>query len=300
MAFHHVSVLLDEALALIGPAPGQVYVDCTLGGGGHAEGLLARSAPDGRVIGLDRDPAAIAAATARLAPFGARFTPVQAPFGDLAAVLRQQGLARVDGLVADLGVSSPQLDQAERGFSFGKDGPLDMRMGPDAPQTAADLVNLAPEEELARVFWEYGEERHSRRVARAVVAARPLHRTAELAAVIARAVGRSKERIHPATRCFQALRIAVNDELGQLDRLLDALPAALAGGGRAAIISFHSLEDRRVKHRLRRWAGLEAERDAYGAPLQAPVARLLTRKAVVSADANPRARSARLRGVQFV
>lgn len=300
MGFHHVPVLLDEAVDLVGPVPGGVYVDCTLGGGGHAEALLERGAPSARLIGLDRDPAALAAASARLERFGGRFIPVRSAFGEVEAVLAAQGLSRVDGLVADLGVSSPQLDEASRGFSFLRDGPLDMRMDPDQPTTAADLVNIADETELARVFFEYGEEHQSRRVARAVVRGRPFHRTLPLAEVIAAALGGRQGRIHPATRCFQALRIAVNDELGQLTRLLDALPRVLVGGGRAAIISFHSLEDRLVKHRIRGWAGLDSERDAYGDPVRAPVARMLTRKAVGAGDNNPRARSAKLRGVQFL
>lgn len=300
MGFEHRSVLLSEATALLSPQSGQVYVDCTLGGGGHSEALLEASAPDGRVIGIDRDPAALSAARQRLARFGERFVAVEGSFGDLERILAELGLASVDGVVADLGVSSPQLDEAERGFSFRNDGPLDMRMGPSVGPSAADLVNTATEEELANILFEYGEERRSRAVARAIVADRPFTRTAPLAALIERVVGRGKGRIHPATRSFQGLRIAVNDELGQLDALLSALPRCLRSGGRAAVISFHSLEDRKVKRHFKEMAGVGTPRDAYGQPLVPPTAKRLTRKAVVSTDGNPRARSARLRGIELI
>ncbi|MCB9796199.1 MAG: 16S rRNA (cytosine(1402)-N(4))-methyltransferase RsmH [Alphaproteobacteria bacterium] len=296
--FTHRSVLLAEAVALISPRPGGVYVDCTLGGGGHAEALLEASGPGGRILGIDRDPRAIRSASERLARFGARFEAVLGSFGDLPRILADRGLDAVDGVLADLGVSSPQLDDPERGFSFREDGPLDMRMGPGLERSAADLINEASREELARILREYGEERKAWAVAGAIVEQRPFTRTAPLAACIAAVVGKGKGRIHPATLSFQGLRIAVNDELGQLDALLAALPGCLAPGGRAAIISFHSLEDRRVKRCFRELAGVGTPRDAYGDPLEAPTARLLTTKAVVSTDDNPRARSARLRGIE--
>lgn len=297
--FEHRSVLLSEAIALLSPRTGGVVVDCTLGGGGHAEAVLNASAPDGRLIGFDRDLAAIAAASARLAPFGDRFTAVHGTFGDIGAHLARLGVGRVAGVLADLGVSSPQLDQAERGFSFGKNGPLDMRMDNTSGRSAAELVNTLAEVELADIIFRFGEERLSRRVARAIVAGRPFESTAQLADVVARAVGRSKD-IHPATRTFQAIRIAVNDELGELERLMSALPSLLLPGGRAAIISFHSLEDRIVKHRFREFSGVGGDRDAYGRPLDAPRATLLTNRAVRASDDNPRARSARLRAIQWL
>lgn len=297
--FEHRSVLLSEAIALLAPRPGGVVVDCTLGGGGHAEAILEASGPDGRLIGLDRDPAALEAAGARLVRFGSRFTGVHGAFGDIVAHLARLGLGRVGGVLADLGVSSPQLDQAERGFSFSKDGPLDMRMDPTRGSSAAEVVNRASEAELADILWRLGEERHSRRVARAIVAGRPFTSTAQLAGVVARAVGRAGD-IHPATRTFQALRLAVNDELGELERLLVALPSVLIPGGRAVIISFHSLEDRRVKQCFREYCGVGGERDAYGRPLDAPRATLLTSRAIQASDDNPRARSARLRVIQWL
>jgi len=299
--FQHETVMGSEVCALLAPRDGGLYLDCTLGGGGHAERLLEASGPTGRVIGLDRDPNALAAASARLAGFGERFVAVRSTFGALQAALAEAGVSAVDGLVADLGVSSPQLDQAARGFSFMRDGPLDMRMDPDAPTTAAELVNGLPEAELADLLYGLGEERQSRRLARAIVAARPITGTAQLAQVIAGAMGGPRDRIHPATRSFQALRLAVNDELGELDRLLAALPGCLTVGGRAAVISFHSLEDRRVKQRFRALAGLDAEKDAYGRSLGVPTARLITKKAVEdSGSGNPRARSAKLRVIERV
>ncbi|MCB9761943.1 MAG: 16S rRNA (cytosine(1402)-N(4))-methyltransferase RsmH [Alphaproteobacteria bacterium] len=297
--FAHRSVLLGEAVGLLAPRDGGVYVDCTLGGGGHAEALLEASAPTGRVVGLDRDPAALAAATQRLARFGDRFTPIRSSFAEIRRILDEMGLDAVDGILADLGVSSPQLDQAERGFSFRQDGPLDMRMDPALPRTAADLVNTLEGDALADLIWRYGEERKSRRIARAIVAARPHVSTLGLAQVVADADGGRPQRIHPATRTFQALRIVVNDELGQLDALLDAALGCLRVGGRLAVISFHSLEDRAVKQRFRALAGVGQPTDAFGHPLTPPRARLLTRKAVTSEDDNPRARSARLRAIEI-
>jgi len=291
--FGHLSVLLDESVAALAPARGEVFVDCTLGGGGHSEALL-QAAPC-RVIGLDRDPEALAAATARLAPFGDRFVAVHSAFADLQAVLDELGIDQVDGVLADLGVSSPQLDRPQRGFSFRHAGPVDMRMDPTRGQTAAELIASSSEEELAQLIREYGEERHARRVARALVRDQPFDDTAALAATVARVVGRSKGRIHPATRTFQALRIAVNDELGQLRVLLDHSLARLAPGGRLAYITFHSLEDRIVKRFLHRAAGRGLPRDPYGNPI-GEISLSLSRPITPSPnDPNPRARSARLR-----
>jgi 16S rRNA (cytosine1402-N4)-methyltransferase len=282
----HVPVLASDVLRLLDPQPGQTWVDCTVGGGGHsrlfAEKLASPEGP-GRLIGLDQDPTMLDLARPRLA--GLPVTLVHANFDQLADVLRNLGIEAVDGVLADLGFSSDQLERADRGFSFRDDGPLDMRLDPTARETAADLVNTLSEAALADVFFEYGEERHSRRVARRVVERRkekPFATTGELAELVRRSVPRSGG-IDPATRVFQALRIAVNDELGALDRLLAALPRVVKTGGKAAVISFHSLEDRRVK---------QAFRNAH-------VWRPVTKKPVEAADdevaRNPRARSAKLR-----
>ncbi|MED5370459.1 MAG: 16S rRNA (cytosine(1402)-N(4))-methyltransferase RsmH [Myxococcota bacterium] len=294
MSFEHWTVLRDEAVSLLAPAPGKLVVDCTLGGGGHSQALLDAGC---RVIGLDRDPAAIAAASARLESYGDRFTAVQTSFSGIQDVLVELGIPQVDGVLADLGVSSPQLDQAGRGFSFSKDGPLDMRMSQDG-MTAAEYLEQVDETELADALYRYGEERNSRRIARAIKAALPLSTTGELAEVIAKASPGKPGRIHPATRSFQALRIVVNDELGELETLLHLLPGLLKVGGRAAIISFHSLEDRPVKLRFRHLAALDAPKDPFGNPTRPAEVRLLTRKAVKASDGNPRARSARLRAIE--
>ncbi len=304
-AFLHEPVLAKEVLELLRPAPGRLLLDCTLGGGGHALLFLERGA---RVIGIDKDPRALAAANARLARFGEAFRSVRADFRDARDVLDALGLGGVDGALADLGVSSPQLDEAERGFSFSRPGPLDMRMGQEG-DTLADLLRRIDERELARILREYGEEPFARPVARAVKRAlaeeAPLD-TARLAEVVARAIPRRAwpRKIHPATRTFQALRIAVNDELGALAAWLDGLPRLLAPGGRAAVISFHSLEDRRVKEKFR------ALTHACTCPPDLPVCACgarasfapVTRKALVASEAevaaNPRARSAKLRAVE--
>lgn len=291
--FQHAPVLLRETLDALAVRPGARCFDGTLGGGGHARALLEASAPDGTLLALDRDPAACAAARARLAPFGGRATVVNAAFADLDGLMAERGLAGFDAMLLDLGVSSPQFDRAERGFSFAKDGPLDMRMG-EGGRTAADLVNALPEKELADLFYLYGEERRSRRVARRIVErrrSRPFERTADLADVVRGAFPPEarRGRIHPATRVFQALRIAVNDELGQLERFLAGFERRLAPGGRLAILSYHSLEDRLVKEAFR-----EAER--------AGRARRVTRKAIRPSEeekaANARARSAKLRAAE--
>lgn len=300
--FRHITVLGPESIDRIAPRDGGVYADVTLGGGGHSA-LLLEAAPGARVVGLDRDPAALEAARLRLASYGDRFVAVRGTFRDLGARLAELGLGPLDGLVADLGVSSPQLDLGERGFSIKNPGPVDMRMDPAAPESAADLIDRLDERELADLIYRYGEERHSRRVARALVAGRPFADTAALAEAVRRAVPGKPGRIHKATRTFQALRIAVNDELAQLEALLTGLPELLRrgpDGGRAVVIAYHSLEDRMVKRAFRALAGVGAAVDAYGHPVTPPSARLLTRKAVVASDDNPRARSARLRAVQML
>ncbi|HUJ62699.1 MAG TPA: 16S rRNA (cytosine(1402)-N(4))-methyltransferase RsmH [Kofleriaceae bacterium] len=299
MAFEHRSVLVDEVVTFLSPREDGIYCDCTVGGGGHAERL------PGRVIGIDRDPAALAAARERL---GERATLVHGEFGEIAEILAKLKIARVDGFVLDLGVSSPQLDRAERGFSFTQDGPLDMRMDPTRGPTALELLRELDERALAEVIFELGEERHARKIARLVAEAvrgDRLHTTAELAALVARAIPPAEQRtsrIHPATRTFQALRIAVNRELDQLARFLDVFPDLLAPGGRCVAISFHSLEDRLVKNRFRdlTWtSSLPPRLAAEAGERVEPVALLLTRKPVFASEAevaaNPRARSARLR-----
>jgi len=296
----HLPVLLDEVLTWLDPKPGGRYCDATLGAGGHSFAVLERSAPDGRVVGLDRDPAAIATAGARLQPFGDRVTLVHARFSEARAVLERLGMIPVDGFLVDLGVSSPQLDRPERGFSFRTDGPLDMRMDPTTGETAAELIRRVDEAELTRIIREQGEERHAARVARAIIEARragPVETTGKLAAIVARAIPRHEYGKNPATRTFQALRISVNDELGELERFLDVAADCLRPGGRLVVIAFHSLEDRIVKRRLRELAGRGGAGSANPALL-----RILTKHVVVPGDAerarNPRARSARLRAAE--
>ncbi|HMQ32677.1 MAG TPA: 16S rRNA (cytosine(1402)-N(4))-methyltransferase RsmH [Chloroflexaceae bacterium] len=299
--FQHIAVLPREVLAALAPRPGGVYLDGTLGGGGHAGPILAAAQPGGALLGIDADPAALAAARAHLEALGlpaTSFTLHHGRFGDMAAIAHGHGLRELDGVLLDLGVSSHQLDTPERGFSFAADGPLDMRLDPTRGPTAADLVNTLAEADLADLIYRYGEERASRRIARLIVERRaqaPFARTAELAAVVARAASRGgRERIHPATRTFQALRIAVNGELDQLESALPQAVALLRAGGRLAVISFHSLEDRIVKLFLRAESG-------YGGSMNERTPRLsiLTRKPVEAGDdevaRNPRARSAKLR-----
>ncbi len=285
----HAPVLLDDVLDVLAPRPGMLVVDGTLGRAGHASALLARGA---HIVGLDRDPDAIAAARARL---GADAELHHASFSSIPDVLAGR---LADGVLLDLGVSSPQLDRPERGFSFRHDGPLDMRMDPTRGPTAAEWLDAVDESTLVDVLFRYGEERDARRVARAILAARPFHGTLQLAEVVARAVRNSPgTRIHPATRTFQALRIAVNQELEELDDALARVPPCLAPGGRFAVIAFHSLEDRAVKRAFRRLAGEGAPVDLRGHPLSPPAFRLVERRARKGEDrdTNPRARSARLR-----
>lgn len=300
-ASEHQPVLYQETIAALAPHSGGRYVDGTLGAGGHAWGVLQASAPDGRLLGLDVDPGALELASQRLAEFGERASLQRRSYHQLAQHLAAAGWDAVDGILLDLGASSMQFDRAERGFSFQKEGPLDMRFDPNGGTTAAQLVNELPEDELADILYQYGEERAARRIARQIVAARPVESSTALAAVIAKALGGQRGGIHPATRSFQALRIAVNGELSGLEEALPQAVAALKPGGRVAIISFHSLEDRLVKQFMRR------ESQDCICPPEQPVCTCghkasikdLTRKPQVAQDsevtANPRARSARLR-----
>ena len=283
----HLPVLLAESLELLAVRPGGLYVDGTLGLGGHASEVLRRSAPDGRFLGVDKDGETLERAMARLAPFGPRARFAQADFREIPELLAG---ALVDGILLDLGVSSVQLDSAERGFSFQADGPLDMRMDRTRGETAAEVVNRTRERDLADLIFRFGEERGSRRIARAITRARergPIRTTAELAEVVRRAAPRGRPGLHPATRTFQALRIRVNRELEGLAQALSALAECLAPGGRLVVIAFHSLEDREVKHTFR--------------ALATRGFRLLTKKPIrpgaPELHANPRARSARLRAV---
>jgi 16S rRNA (cytosine1402-N4)-methyltransferase len=294
----HLPVLYHEVLAGLRPAPGGKYIDGTLGAGGHAAGILTLSAPDGRLLGMDRDPGAIAAARTVLEAYGNRVTFVRAAYTRMAEAAR--GFAPVDGILLDLGLSSLQLDDPARGFAFQSEGPLDMRFDPDAELTADEIVNAWPLDELAEVIREYGEERYSRRVAQAIGAARPVRTTTELADIVAGAVGGRREKIHPATRTFQALRIAVNGELDAVKTVLPMAVSLLKPGGRLAAISFHSLEDRIVKDYFRSQTRGPQYDPAQPAPAHfVPVLKVVTRKPVTaSADEiarNPRARSAKLR-----
>lgn len=300
--YGHEPVLLREVMLQLGPAPGARFIDGTVGAGGHAAAFLAATAPDGRLLGFDRDPEAMAFAARRLAPFGARFVPVVNSYGEMGAIAPALGFDGVDGIFLDLGLSSRQLEDPERGFSFLKEGPLDMRFDSRQGETAADLINNLSAEELTDLFRRYGEEPQSRRIARLIVIHRPFHTTTELAGLIEHEIGRrGRPGRHPATRIFQALRIAVNDELGEVERGLRAAVGLLRPGGRLAVISFHSLEDRLVKQFIR-----AAARDCVCPPEQPvctcgarAVLKPVTRKAVQATAqeiaANPRSRSARLR-----
>lgn len=284
--------MVAEAVEVLAPARGGLYLDCTVGLGGHARAILEAGAS--RLIGLDRDPEALAGAMAALAPYTDRVELVHADYRDTESILAVRGIAAVDGALADLGVSSMQLDAGGRGFSFRRDEPLDMRMDWSQGQTAADLLRDVREEDLADVIFQFGEERYSRRIARAIVSARraaPIVRTGQLAAIVRRSIrSRGHQRIDPATRTFQALRIWVNRELEDLDLFLTGAARLLAVGARLVVISFHSLEDRIVKQTFRALAG-------GGAAL-----RLLTKRPVAPSEGevarNPRARSAKLRAIE--
>ena len=298
----HLPVLLADVISGLAPHPGGLTIDGTLGLGGHAEAILDASAPDGRLLGFDRDGDALARAGERLARLGDRLVTAHASYAEMSRLAPPLGFAAVDGILLDLGLSSLQLDDPARGFAFRYDAPLDMRFDPSSGLTAADLVNSLPEDELADLIYEYGEERHSRRVARAIVRGRPVTTTNRLAEIVAASIpGGRREKIHPATRTFQALRIAVNDELRELERGLPQALDLLKPGGRLAVISFHSLEDRLVKHWMKR-----ESTDCLCPPEQlvctcghVAALRLVTRKPVEASaqesGANPRARSAKLR-----
>lgn len=304
--FHHVPVLLAEVLEGLALRSGGLYLDCTTGGAGHSQAILEASNPEGRLIGLDQDDNALDAARERLAPYGVRATLVKSNFAELGGVLDRLGIPSVDGILMDLGVSSHQLDEGDRGFSYHQDAPLDMRMDQSRPLSAFELVNQADVRELTRIISEYGEERFAGRIARRLAEVRvtnPIQTTGELAEIIKLAIPAAarREGPHPARRTFQALRIAVNDELGVLERGLDAALQALAPGGRLAVISFHSLEDRIVKQRFAAWA------KGCDCPPQIPVCvcgkqpavRLVTRGPVTATptelEENTRSRSAKLR-----
>ena len=310
MDFQHQPVLFAPTMASLNLQPGGLYVDGTLGGGGHSLGILQATEPDGCVIGLDRDDEALAAAAERLKPFGERFRPIKSNFADMAQVLAAEGISQVDGVLLDIGVSSYQLDEPARGFSYMQDGPLDMRMDRRSGRTAAELLAEINEEDLADIIYRYGEEKFSRRIARRLAEARaeqPLTSTAQLAELVASAIPAAKrrqEKQHPAKRTFQALRIAVNDELGALEKGLAAAFSLLRCGGRLSVITFHSLEDRIVKTYF---AGLAK---GCTCPPEFPVCvcgkqpqgRLIQRKPQTADEAelaaNPRARSAKLRTIE--
>lgn len=305
--FHHLSVLPDEVIRFLEPADGKTYLDGTVGGGGHSA-LILEKAPQAVLIGIDRDQAALTAAGARLAEYGNHIRLLHGDFADVAGHLGSLGIAAIDGFILDLGVSSHQLDTRERGFSFQQDAPLDMRMDTSNGKTAADLLKELPERELERIIAEYGEERWAKRIASFIVKERtesPITTTFRLVDIIKGAVPKAKwdERIHPATRTFQALRIAVNSELDSLEQGMRAALELLKPGGRGVIISFHSLEDRIVKHVFREYA------EGCTCPRQMPVCvcgkqprvKILTGRPVTATqeetDTNPRARSAKLRAV---
>ncbi|TGE32671.1 16S rRNA (cytosine(1402)-N(4))-methyltransferase RsmH [Desulfosporosinus sp. Sb-LF] len=305
MDFHHVTVLLEETVDAVVTNPSGRYVDCTLGGAGHSSMILGRLGSSGKLIGFDQDDQAIRHAQ-ELFGQDERITLVNRNFESLEETLKELDLLPVDGILFDLGVSSPQLDEAERGFSYMQDAPLDMRMDPSRSLNAREIVNSWSEEELAKVIWNYGEEKWSKRIAQFIVRARneqPLETTGDLVQVIKAAVPSAVRRSgpHPAKRTFQAIRIAVNDELGVLDRVLDQALRCLDHGGRIGVITFHSLEDRIVKERMKSWLG------RCTCPPELPIcrceakamAKVLTRKPILPSEEeveqNPRSRSAKLR-----
>lgn len=286
----HVPVLVRESLEYLNVRPDGIYIDATLGGGGHSLEILQRL-ESGRLLSLDRDPKALEVAGARLAGFGGKLMMQHGNFADIDALHAASGLPPVDGVMADLGLSSIQLDDAARGFSFNQAGPIDMRMDTTAELTAADLVNYADERELADIFFKLGEERHSRRIARAIVKARPYRFTTELAQVVTRAIPSRAglHQIHPATRTFMALRLAVNGELDNLEQFLGKVLNVLKPGGRVVVLSFHSLEDRPVKQAFRHWQTVG---------LASTLTRKVVRPTEEEVQINPRARSAKLRAAE--
>jgi 16S rRNA (cytosine1402-N4)-methyltransferase len=301
----HIPVLYQSVLEWLEPYPGGRYLDGTVGGGGHAEGILRQG---GELLGLDRDDEALRAAAQRLSPFAGRVILRRASYRRGAAILEEIGWRKTAGILLDLGLSSLQLADPERGFAFRQDGPLDMRFDRSGGESAADLVNTLPEDEIAGILFRYGEERRARRIAKAIVRNRPISTTRQLAEIVAAAVGFSeggRNRMHPATRAFQALRIAVNHELDELEESLPTLMDCLEDGGRLAVISFHSLEDRIVKQTFRKAAGkpLKGERNGPGPEGEARF-RELTKKPVQpqaeELEENPRSRSAKLRVLEKI
>jgi len=300
----HRPVLYQETIQYLTAKHAKRFLDCTAGAGGHSEGLLSKSSPDSELIALDLDPTAIALSQERLKPFGNRAKVIKASYLEAPQILQAQGWDGVDGILMDLGVSSMQFDQAERGFSFRFDAPLDMRFDPNKGQSAADLVNSLSESDLAQIIWEYGEEKFSRRIAKAIVQARPLYTTFGLADLVRKAVGKTREQQDPATRTFQALRIAVNDELNVISQAVPSLIELLKTNGRIAIISFHSLEDRIVKNVFR-----QESTDCICPPEKLicdcehiATVKVLTKRPITASEdelqTNPRSRSARLRIAQ--
>ena len=303
MSFEHVSVMTNEVVSGLNPRNGGVYVDGTFGQGGYSRAILDAAAT--RVFGIDRDPAAIDFGAELSNEYPSRLTLIQGCFGDITKIMANEGISHVDGIMLDLGVSSPQIDNPDRGFSFRYDGPLDMRMENKGP-TAADFINGATEEDIANVIYEYGDERYSRRIARRIVEARklkPILSTSQLVNIIHSNVRRSRDGIHPATRTFMALRIQVNDELGQLDRGLISAERILKPGGRLAVVAFHSLEDKKIKSFLHERGGLAAKGSRHMpetneinmAPSFNLVKRGVIKPAVSEVLSNPRSRSAKLR-----
>ena len=296
--------MVDEVLNALAPQPGEVFVDSTVGGGGHAEAVLEAVSPGGLLLGIDADPHALSVARARLSPFGDAALLLEGNFRDIGAICRDHGFAPVHGVLFDLGLSSMQLSDEARGFSFQTEAPLDMRFSPQQSLTAADIVNEYHEQEVATILWRFGQERHSRAIARRIVRERPLSTTLELAGAVQRTVGGGRFRIHPATRTFQALRIAVNGELENLTLALDQALGLLGHGGRLVVISYHSLEDTIVKDFLRR------ETRACICPPHTPlcicghkatlrpITRRVLRPGLAEVAANPRSRSARLRAAE--
>lgn len=294
----HEPVMLREMAEMLAPGAGGLYVDATYGGGGYTQAVLNAS-PKAEIIALDKDPDAEKRSARHQGD--KRFTFIRTSFGEMEQAVRGKTDKNVDGIVLDIGVSSFQIDEKERGFSFTADGPLDMRMDNESGQSAADIVNTADEKDLADIFFRYGEEKHSRRIAKAIVASRPINTTLQLANLIEKTVPKSRDKTHPATRCFQALRIAVNDELGELERALEASENLLKDGGRLVVVTFHSLEDRIVKNFFVERSGKVAGPSRFqpAANQNAASFRLLTKKPLTPSAKeiaeNPRARSAKLR-----